>query len=97
VLAPQDVAGVALASVKALDAQVAGIQLTPGPQGASGTQGPKGDTGATGPRGPAGPAANTAALKTQIRNLQVQNTRLARSVSKLQKQMKTVEKILGRH
>jgi collagen triple helix repeat protein len=57
VLAPQDVAGVALASVKALDAQVASIQTTPGPQGATGAtgaQGPKGDPGAQGPKGDTG-------------------------------------------
>jgi hypothetical protein len=58
VLAPQDVAGVALASVKALDAQVDSIQTTPGPQGPmglTGSQGPKGDPGATGAIGPQGP------------------------------------------
>ena len=68
VLAPQDVAGVALASVKALDAQVASIQTTPGPQGPmglTGAQGPKGDTGATGAIGPQGPKGDPGATGPQ--------------------------------
>ena len=49
-----------------LRAQIADIELTPGPQGEPGPQGPKGekgnkgDTGATGPQGPAGSAATIA-------------------------------------
>jgi hypothetical protein len=68
VLAPQDVAGVALASVKALDAQVSSIQTTPGPQGPTGlpgAQGPKGDTGATGATGPRGPQGDAGATGPQ--------------------------------
>jgi hypothetical protein len=68
VLAPQDVAGVALASVKALDAQVASIQTTPGPQGLmglTGAQGPKGDTGAMGAIGPQGPKGDPGATGPQ--------------------------------
>jgi Collagen triple helix repeat (20 copies) len=54
VLAPQDVAGVALAAVKALDAQVATIQTKPGPAGATGAAGPTGTTGIAGPAGATG-------------------------------------------
>jgi archaellum component FlaC len=44
----------AQAYVTSLEAQIANISLTPGPQGATGAQGPKGDTGAIGPMGPQG-------------------------------------------
>jgi hypothetical protein len=50
-LAPGDVAAVALAAVKELDARVSAISLTPGPQG---PQGPQGDPGAQGDPGPQG-------------------------------------------
>lgn len=110
VLAPQDVAGVALAAVKALNAQVSSLSLTPGPAGpagptgATGPQGPKGDTGATGPQGatgpagPAGPAGTSpdlTALQAAVRKLQTQNARLTRSVRTLKTQMAEVRKILG--
>lgn len=48
VTAPSDLAGVALASVKALDARVSAFTGPPGPAGANGTQGPQGLRGARG-------------------------------------------------
>src|SRR5215218_10476212 len=42
VVAPADMAAVALATVQALDARVSAISLTPGPQGGAGAQGPAG-------------------------------------------------------
>jgi hypothetical protein len=77
VLAPQDVAGVALAGVKELNTQLANVQSTPGPQGPQGAQGPKGDkgdtgaagadgaAGATGPQGPKGDKGDTGATGPQ--------------------------------
>lgn len=70
VLAPQDVAGVALAGVKALDAKLATIQLTPGPvgaagaTGATGVQGTAGATGAQGVTGAAGSKGDAGAAGT---------------------------------
>jgi hypothetical protein len=111
VLAPQDVAGVALASVKALDAQVASIQTTPGPTGLTGAQGPTGDAGPTGaigpqgpkgaagaigPQGPAGPAADTGELQTDIAKLQRQNTKLIHTVVRLQRQLNGIDARLNR-
>jgi hypothetical protein len=119
VLAPQDVAGVALAAVKALNTRVATISTTPGPAGptgATGPQGPKGDTGATGATGPQGPKGDTGAtgatgprgargtagtspdltaLKAEVAALKKSNTRLVRSVRKLNTEMAEVRKILG--
>ena len=50
-IAPADMAGVALAAVKALDARVTAL-----PSGSQGTPAPAGATGPRGPAGPAGPA-----------------------------------------
>jgi hypothetical protein len=58
VLAPQDVAGVALAGVKALNTRLASVTTTPGPAGPAG---PTGTTGATGPQGPKGDKGDTGA------------------------------------
>jgi Collagen triple helix repeat (20 copies) len=110
VLAPQDVAGVALAGVKALNTRLASITTTPGPAGpagptgATGPQGPKGDkgdtgatgaTGATGPQGPAGTTPDLTALKAAVRRLQTSNARLTRQVRTLRTQMVEVRRVLG--
>jgi len=50
-LAPADVAAVALAAVKELDARVSTLSLTPGPQGEQGEPGPQGEQGVQGERG----------------------------------------------
>jgi hypothetical protein len=83
-IAPTDMAAVALAAVRALDARVSAIALTPGPQGAQG--GP-------GTQGPAGAAADLTAANRKIDTLQRSNRRLARSVKTLQRQMRA---LLGR-
>jgi hypothetical protein len=77
-IAPTDMAGVALAAVRALDARVSAISLTPGPQGGQGAQ------------GPAGAAADLTAANRKIGTLQRSNRRLARSVKTLQRQMRAL-------
>jgi hypothetical protein len=77
-LAPADMAAVALAAVKALDARVSAIRLTTGPQGPQGGQ------------GPAGAAADLTAANRKIGALQRSNRRLARSVKTLQRQMRAL-------
>ena len=81
-IAPADMAAVALAAVKALDARVSAISLTPGPQGVQGGQ------------GPAGVAGDLTAANRKIGALQRSNRRLARSVRTLQRQMRA---LLARH
>jgi hypothetical protein len=90
-LAPQDVASVALAAVKALDARVSTLALTPGPKGttgASGTAGPKGDAGAPGGTGAPAPAADLAKATARIATLERSNKKLTKSLSTLQKQVR---------
>jgi hypothetical protein len=53
-LAPGDVAAVALAAVKELDARVSSLSLTPGPQGEPGAQGAQGEPGVQGAQGEPG-------------------------------------------
>ncbi|HEY4098041.1 MAG TPA: hypothetical protein VGM33_21140 [Baekduia sp.] len=94
-LAPQDVAGVALAAVQALDARVSTLSLpAAGPKGdagaagADGAAGTKGDTGAAGaPGAPASAVALTAATK-RIATLERSNAKLARTLAALQKQVR---------
>lgn len=74
-IAPADMAAVALAAVKALDARVSAIRPTPGPQGG---------------QGPAGAAADLTAANRKIDALQRSNRRLARSVKTLQRQMRAL-------
>lgn len=81
-LAPADVAAVALAAVKALDARVSALSLTPGPQGTVGSQ------GAPGAQGPAGATADLSAANKRIGALQRSNKQLAKSVKTLQQQVK---------
>ena len=78
-LAPQDVAAIALAAVKALDDRVSGLALTPGP---------KGDTGASGAAGAAAPAANLALANARITTLERSNKKLSKTLSTLQKQVR---------
>ncbi|HWI72392.1 MAG TPA: hypothetical protein VNT55_10585 [Baekduia sp.] len=88
-LAPQDVAAIALAAVKALDARVSTLALTPGPKGDSGAAGAKGDAGAT---GAAGPTANLAAATARIATLERSNKKLAKDLATLKKQVKKLAK-----
>jgi hypothetical protein len=80
-IAPTDMAAVALAAIKALDARVSAIALTPGPQGGPGAQGAQ---------GPAGAGADLTAANRRIDTLQHSNRRLARSVRTLQRQMRAL-------
>jgi hypothetical protein len=99
-LAPQDVAAVALAAVKALDARVSAIALTPGPKGdtgAAGADGARGDTGAAGPKGDAGttvaaPAAALAQANARIARLERSNAKLSKGLSALQRQVRALMK-----
>ena len=92
-IAPADMAGVALAAVKALDEQVAAL-----PSGSTGPQGPAGVTGAQGPAGATGgqgPAGSSGVMSEdaggRIARLERRNKRLARRLSRLERQ---VEKLL---
>jgi hypothetical protein len=77
-IAPADMAGVALAAVKALDARVTALP-------AGGSQGP---AGATGPRGPAGPAGEPGPVQRwRVARLERRNKRLARRVERLERQV----------
>jgi hypothetical protein len=78
-IAPADMAGVALAAVKALDARVTALP-------AGGSQGP---AGATGPRGPAGPAGEPGPVQRwRVARLERRNKRLARRVDRLERQVR---------
>jgi hypothetical protein len=79
-IAPADMAGVALAAVKALDERVAGMPTVSG--GAQGPQGPAGATGATGAEGPAGPVQ-----RWRVSRLERRNKRLAARVTRLERQV----------
>ena len=81
-LAPMDVSAIALAGVKALDARVAAISLTPGA---------KGDTGATGATGSASAAGSAgddlSAATARIAALEKTNRRLLRLLATVQRQV----------
>lgn len=81
-VALSDMAAIALAAVKQLDARVTTLQLTPGPQGTAGA------TGATGATGAAGAAADLTAANRRIAALERTNKAQAKALAKLQKQMK---------
>jgi hypothetical protein len=100
-IAPGDMAGVALAAVKALDARVSTLQATPGPKGetgakgAAGAAGPAGTPGAAGQPGPAGPAAPSSsdtALRKRVTTLEGQNKKLAKQLKALQKTVRKLAK-----
>jgi hypothetical protein len=100
-LAPGDLAAVALAAVKELDARVSSLALTPGPQGPQGEQGVQGQqgaTGATGAAGAPGTADSSAATRLTIAEgkiaaLQSSNKKLSKELKALRKQ---VTKILAK-
>ena len=77
-LASADTAGIALAAVKALDARVSALALTPGPKGADGAPG----AGVADPR--------VAALVTSNRKLGTANRRLSRQMATLKRQVKAL-------
>jgi len=78
-IAPADLAGVALAAVKALDARVTA------PSGSQGTSGPAGATGPRGPAGPAGPAGPVA--RWRVARLERRNKRLATRLARLERKV----------
>ena len=80
-IAPADMAGVALAAVKALDAR-----LTALPSGSQGTPGPAGATGPQGPAGPAAPAGSVA--RWRVARLERRHRRLTRRVTRLERQVR---------
>ena len=97
-LAPGDLAAVALAAVKELDARVSSLTLTPGPQGPQGEQGVQGQQGATGAAGAPGTADSSAATSLTIAEgkiaaLQSSNKKLSKELKALRKQ---VTKILAK-
>jgi hypothetical protein len=64
-LAPGDMAGVALAAIKALDARVTNLSAQPGTKGDTGPQGPAGPQGAPGAAGTAGTQGAAGATGTK--------------------------------
>jgi hypothetical protein len=97
-LAPGDLAAVALAAVKELDARVSSVTSTPGPQGPQGEQGVQGQQGATGAAGAPGTADSSAATSLTIAEgkiaaLQSSNKKLSKELKALRKQ---VTKILAK-
>jgi len=96
-VAPQDVATVALAAVKALDARVSTLAGTPGPKGDTGSAGSKGETGSSGAKGDAGASATAdfttlAAADRRIAALEKSNAKLSRSLATLQRQVAKLAK-----
>jgi hypothetical protein len=100
-LATADVAAVALAAVKELDARVSAISLTPGPQGEAGPQGPAGPAGAAGAHGEQGatgapgavasdPATSLAVAERKIARLQSSNKKLFKKLKRLHAEVSTV-------
>jgi hypothetical protein len=77
-IAPADMAGAALAAVKALDARVTALP--------TGARGPAGPRGATGPRGPAGPRGPVATRR--ISRLEKRNRRREARVARLERQLR---------
>jgi hypothetical protein len=81
-IAPGDMAGVALVAIKALDARVTSLSAQPGVKGDTGSQGPAGPTGARGPAGPSG-SLNAKALR-RISALEKANARLSKQLRSLE-------------
>jgi hypothetical protein len=87
-VAPADMAGVALAAVKALDARVSALQTgSPGPVAPAGV----GAQGAPGPQGPRGSVA-----RWRIRRLERRNRRLKTRVERLEHQVSEVVALVSR-
>jgi len=89
-LAPQDVAAIALASVKALDSRVSGLALTPGPKGDTGA---KGEVGAEGASAQTASAPDLAAANARIASLERSNLRMAKALASLQKQIRPLARL----
>jgi hypothetical protein len=87
-LAPGDVAAVALAAVKELDARVSSLSLTPGPQGAQGERGAPGAPGST----DSSAATNLAIAEDKLAALQASNKKLSRNLKRLRR---TVKKLMA--
>ena len=89
-IAPSDMAGAALAAVKALDARVTalapGAPGAPGTPGAPGPQGPSGAQGTPGPQGPPG-ASLGAAARRRLARLERRNARLAARIERLERRL----------
>jgi hypothetical protein len=82
-IAPADMAGVALAAVKALDARVTALPAL--------AQGSPGAVGATGPQGPAGPAGEAGPVQRwRVSRLERRDKRLARHVAQLERQVRAL-------
>ncbi len=89
-----DVAAVALAAVKALDARVTSLDaLAQGPKGDQGERGAQGEQGAAGAPGPSGPAG-LSADEQRIKALEASNKSLAKDLKALRKQ---VRKLVAAH
>jgi hypothetical protein len=86
-LSPGDVAAVALAAVKELDARVSSLSLTPGPQGAKGEQGQDGAAGAPG-IADSSAATSLAIAEDKLAALQSSNKKLSRNLKRLRRQVK---------
>ena len=85
-VAPADMAGVALAAVKALDARVSALSTgSPGPNDSAGGVGAQGVAGAPGPRGPRGSVA-----RWRIRRLERRNQRLKTRLERLERQVLSI-------
>ncbi|MCZ4495779.1 MAG: hypothetical protein JWM25_362 [Thermoleophilia bacterium] len=93
-LALSDIAGVALASVKQLDARVSALELTPGPAGPAGPAGAAGAAGGAGADGAAGTNTPRAATRDQLNQanrrilaLERQNATQTKMLLRLQRQV----------
>jgi hypothetical protein len=87
-VAPADMAGVALAAVKALDARVSALPT--GAQSPADGAGPQGPAGAPGPQGRRGSVA-----RWRIRRLERRNQRLKTRVERLERQVSQIVASLG--
>ena len=96
-IAPADMAGVALAAVKALDVRV--DTLTTGPAGPAGPAGPRGPVGPAGPTGPAGPAGAEGpagpVARWRVARLERRNKRLRNRVDRLERQVRRLAETVG--
>jgi hypothetical protein len=92
VVSPTDVAGVALASVQALDAKLTTLALAKGDKGDAGAAGAPGMAGPAGSKGADGASTNTAALLKRLTKLERGNATLARRVRALEKKLRPKRK-----
>lgn len=93
-LAPADVAGVALAAAKRIAARVVDLA---GPRGETGPQGPVGPAGATGPRGKdAEPSEGLKASLKRLAKIQRSHKRLRKRNAKLARQVTALKRKLAK-